>query len=162
MNNNNNSRSRGKWKKQDSLGTIAWYQTGHGEKNSQTWTSEKNSSRLLLAGFLSPSTSDRQVYSRSKKTAKFPDTIKFNAALRPHRPCIRTVMDGEPRTATSTSATQLLSSNTAHCCFTSTQTMHEDCYGRRAQDGHLDLHTAPKLCWHHPQTYWIESQTRAR
>ena len=33
------------------------------------------------------------------------------------------------------------------CCFTSTVS-HRACSGRgAAQDGHLDFHTAPELCW---------------
>ena len=32
----------------------------------------------------------------------------------------------------------------ADCCFTSTETI--GLLGTRAQDGHLDFHTAPELC----------------
>ena len=62
---------------------------------------------------------------------------------------VRTIWDGEPRTATST-FTRLLSSDTPpdlllllKCCFTSTETV--GLLGTGAQDVHLDFHTVPEL-----------------
>ena len=59
---------------------------------------------------------------------------------------LRTVRDGEPRTATST-FTQLLSSEPTHSSpmLLYVHRDHKDYYGRVAQDGHLDFHTAPEL-----------------
>ena len=58
---------------------------------------------------------------------------------------IRTIRDEEPRTATWT-FTQLLSSDSVTCStLLHVHRDHKDCYGRGAQDGHLDFHTAPEL-----------------
>ena len=59
---------------------------------------------------------------------------------------IRVIRDGEPRTATST-FTQLPSSD-VYCSSSMLLYVHrdhKDYKGRGAQDGHLDLHTAPRL-----------------
>ena len=55
-------------------------------------------------------------------------------------------MDGNPRTATST-FTQLLSSvmSNSSSVLLYVHRDHKDYYGRGAQDGHLDFHTAPEL-----------------
>ena len=50
---------------------------------------------------------------------------------------------GEPSTTTSTS-TQLLSSDIVQCCFTSTETIRTIMDGGTRHD-HLDFHTAPEL-----------------
>ena len=56
----------------------------------------------------------------------------------------RTVRDGEPRTSTST-FTQLLSSEQLCSMLLYGHRSHKDCSGRGDQDGHLDFHTAPEL-----------------
>ena len=60
---------------------------------------------------------------------------------------IRTIRDGETRTATST-FTQLLSS-VLYISLSSVslyvQSGHKDYQGRGAQNGHLDFHTAPEI-----------------
>ena len=62
---------------------------------------------------------------------------------------IRTIRDGESRTVTST-FTQLPSSAPVEFkyCFVVSYVHrdHKDYWGRGAQDGHLDFHTAPELC----------------
>ena len=62
---------------------------------------------------------------------------------------IRTIWDGEPRTATS-AFTQLLNSALFffffRCCLTTTETIGPSVLGTGAQDGHLGFHTAPELC----------------
>ena len=59
---------------------------------------------------------------------------------------VRTVREEVPRTASST-FTQLLSSAEAvQCRSTSTETVRT-VKGWDAHDGHLDIHTAPELCW---------------
>ena len=68
-----------------------------------------------------------------------PLQFKFNVALRPHAETMRTIMDGEPRTSTST-FTQLPSS-CVQCSFMSTETIG-------AQDVHLDFHPVRELCSH--------------
>ena len=56
-----------------------------------------------------------------------------------------TIRDGEPRTATSTFA-QLLSSEILNSMLLYGHRDHKDYYGRGAQGGHLDIHTAPEFC----------------
>ena len=57
---------------------------------------------------------------------------------------MRTIRDGEPRTATST-FTQLQSSEAFSSVLCYVHIDHKDYKGREAQDGHLDFHTAPEL-----------------
>ena len=65
---------------------------------------------------------------------------------------VRTIRDGEPRTATST-FTQLLNSvETMSSSSTSVLLyVHRDRTGRRAQDSYIDFHTAPELCGNEAQ-----------
>ena len=60
---------------------------------------------------------------------------------------IRTVRDGEPRTATSTFAQLLSSANFKfNVALRPQRPYNKDYYGRGAQDGHLHFHTVTELC----------------
>ena len=59
---------------------------------------------------------------------------------------VRTIRDGEPMTSSLTFSQPLssvYSGSWLKCCFTSTETV--GLLGTGAQDGHLDVHTAPEL-----------------
>ena len=100
------------------------------EKNSRTWTKERSNTRT--------------------GAAELRLMFKFNVALRPQT--VRTIRDGEPRTATST-FTQLLSfvrlSSSSELLYV--HRGHEGLLRTGAQDGHVDFHTAPEL-WETEET----------
>ena len=97
-----------------------------------------------------------QIRSRKKKAdrRRRRSRLTFSVALCPHAETVRTIRDGETRTATST-FTQLLSSDPTLLLLLLQKLfyVHRDrknYWGRGDQDGHLDFHTAPELCPHPP------------